>query len=123
MRPLALLLLALPLAAQGQTKITTRQARTAAPVAVDLRQTSSGQGVSKAFAKADHGHPVAVGPQTLPTCTGGPDGLEGQKRWPVGTGGTSGVATKSCRCESNGSGAYSWRNLTTKAVGTASSCP
>lgn len=119
---LALVLLA-PALAGAQTKVTTKQARTAAPASVNHLSTSSGEGVSKSFARADHAHAVTTASMVLPTCAAG---LEGLKRWPTTTGGTgTSSRTRVCVCTSDGAASptYAWVNSSSGTVGTASTCP
>jgi glucose/arabinose dehydrogenase len=54
-------------AAASSTGLTTQQARTAAPSALNPAQTSATEGVSLSFARADHQHPWA----TIAMTTGG----------------------------------------------------
>jgi hypothetical protein len=62
----------------------------------------------------------AATPATLLTCNSTQEGT-------LSTDGTSGAATgnptSSCICQSNGSSTYAWKNVTTGAIGTTTTCP
>ena len=112
--------LALLLAAP--TGLSTSQAKTAAPGAVNLSNGTNSEGTSSSFARADHVHAVTNAATALGTCAAG---IEGVERWAAGTGGAGSlIRTRLCRCESDGGNpaSYAWRDIVSGYQGTAGMC-